>query len=33
MFFFSNGMGCLPSLVISVTGTLLLLLLTGVIDL
>jgi hypothetical protein len=33
MFFFSNGLGCLPSLLVSAIGTLLLLLLTGVIDL
>ena len=32
MLFFSNRMGCLGSLVVSVVGTLLLLLLLGVID-
>jgi len=32
MFFFSNRMGCLGSLVVSIVGTLLLLLLLGVID-
>ncbi len=32
MFFFSNRMGCLGSLLVSVVGTLLLLLLLGVID-
>ena len=33
MFFFSNRLGCLGSILISVIGTLLLLLLTGVINL
>lgn len=33
MFFFSNRMGCLTSIVISVVGTLLLLTLLGVIQL
>ncbi len=32
MLFFSNRMGCLGSLLVSVVGTLLLLLLLGVID-
>jgi len=32
MFFFSSRMGCLGSLVVSVIGTLLLLLVLGVID-
>jgi hypothetical protein len=32
MFFFSSRMGCLGSLVVSVLGTLLLLLLLGVLD-
>lgn len=32
MFFFSNRLGCLGSLVISVAGTLLLLLFLGVLD-
>jgi hypothetical protein len=32
MFFFSSRMGCLGSLVVSVVGTLLLLLVLGVID-
>ena len=32
MLFFSNRMGCLGSLVVSVVGTLLLLLILGVID-
>jgi len=33
MFFFSNRMGCLGSLVVSVIGTLLLLLVLGVLEL
>ena len=33
MFFFSNRMGCLPSLLVSGIATLLMLVLTGVIDL
>ncbi len=33
MFFFSSSMGCLTSLIVSLVGTLLLLSLTGVIDL
>jgi len=32
MFFFSNRLGCLGSLVVSIVGTLLLLLLLGVLD-
>lgn len=32
MFFFSSGMGCLPSLLISAVLTLVLLLATGVLD-
>ena len=32
MFFFSNRLGCLGSLVVSILGTLLLLLLLGVLD-
>lgn len=33
MFFFSNRMGCLPSLLLSAFLTLLMLVLTGVVDL
>ena len=32
MFFFSNRMGCFGSLVVSLIGTVLILILTGVID-